>query len=414
MPLTDVAIRAAKPRAKPYKMTDEKGLYLLVKPGGGKLWQFKYTKGGKEKNLSIGPYPDITLAIARERRLEARRLLTEGIDPSQHKQQRAKQVALDAASSFRAVASEYLAQADKQGLAPITVSKKRWVLEQLVYPKIGDRHIRELRPSDILAVLTDIEASGRLETAKRARQYIGAVFRLAALTDRANGDPTPLLRGQMQAPKVVSYPAVIREDQFGELLRRIAGYKRPIVRLALQFIALTFVRSGELRFAKWPEIDLEDNVWRIPQSRMKMRRPHDVPLCGATRVILKQARELFPYCWEAGGYIFPSPLAPRKCMSENCLTDALRSLGYKGIHTTHGFRSSASTILNERGFRREVIEAQLAHQEENAVRRAYNRAQYWAEREKMMRDWARICTELRDSRKSARTKIRFRAHADLV
>lgn len=176
MPLTDVAIRAAKPRAKPYKMTDEKGLYLLVKPGGGKLWQFKYRMGKKERNLSIGPYPDITLAIARERRLEARRLLTEGIDPSQYKQQRAKQAALDAASSFRAVAAEYLTQSKKQGLADITVAKKRWVLEQLVFPRIGERHIRELKPSDILAVLTAIEASGRLETAKRARQHIGSGF----------------------------------------------------------------------------------------------------------------------------------------------------------------------------------------------------------------------------------------------
>lgn len=245
----------------------------------------------------------------------------------------------------------------------------------------------------------------------------GAVFRLASLTDRANGDPTPLLRGQIQAPKVVSYPAVIREDLFGQLLRRIAGYKRPIVSLALQFIALTFARSGELRFAKWAEIDLEDNVWRIPETRMKMRRPHDVPLCAATRSILKQAADMYPYSFEVDGFIFPSPLAPRKHMSENCLTDALRSLGYKGIHTTHGFRSSASTILNERGFRREVIEAQLAHQEENAVRRAYNRAQYWAEREKMMSDWAKICAELRDGKKAPRqpkAKPLRSDHSDII
>ncbi len=392
MALTDAHVRNAKPCGKPYKLTDSDGLYLQVQPTGSRLWRLAYRFLGKQRTLAIGSYPEISLQEARARRIEARRLLAQGIDPSEHKQQQLKAAKLAAASTFAAVAEEYLAKVEKQGLARATLDKKRWILNDLINPRIGHRPIAELKPSDILDVLSDLESSGRLETTRRARQVIGAVFRLAALTDRASGDPTYILRRAIRVPQVNSHPAIIHEAAFGELLRAIERYKSPIIRLALMFQAHTFVRPGELRFATWDEIDIEDSVWRIPAERMKMRRPHDVPLVHATRTILRDVRRI---TGRTEGYIFPSPQSWRKPMSENALNKALEALGYKGKHTSHGFRSSASTILNERGYRSAVIEFQLAHIEPNAVKRAYNRAQYWDERVALMNDWADIIAELK-------------------
>lgn len=399
MALTDVQIRSLKPKLKPFRVSDTFGLYLVVQPTGGKLWRYDYQLHGKRRTLSIGPYPEITLARARERRIEARQLLSEGIDPSKFKQQRSKQESIEAASTFRVVAAEYIAKAKKQGLAAVTIEKKEWIVETILNPALGDRHIGQLKPSDILAVLTEIEASGRLETAKRTRQIVGGIFRLAALTDRATSDPTPLLQRAIRAPRVVSHPAITREDEFGQLLRKIETYPTPTVRLALKFQALTFVRPVELRLAKWDEFDIIEGIWRIPAERMKMRRPHDVPLCATTTSLLAEAEALNPYMRDEGSFVFPMRGKLRKSMSENALLLALRKLGYKGTHTVHGFRSSSSTILNGRGVAREkVIEAQLAHQEGNEVKRAYNRAQYWDERVKLMRDWSKICRELRDGK----------------
>lgn len=393
MALTDAHVRNAKPCGKPYKLTDSDGLYLQVQPTGSKLWRLAYRFLGKQRTLAIGSYPEISLQEARERRIEARRLLAQGIDPSEHKQQQLKAAKIAAASTFAAVAEEYLAKMRKQGLAKATIDKKTWILRDLVIPHLGNRPIAEISPSDVLSVLEDLDSSGRLETTKRARQLIGAVFRLATLTGRASGDPTHVLRGTTRAPKVTSHPAIIHEASFGQLLRAIERYKSPIIRLALMFQAHTFVRPGELRFATWDEIDIEDSVWRIPAERMKMRRPHDVPLVHATRTILRDVRRI---TGRTEGYLFPSPQSWRKPMSENALNKALEALGYKGKHTSHGFRSSASTILNERGYRSAVVEFQLAHIEPNAVRRAYNRAQYWDERVALMNDWADIIAELKN------------------
>jgi integrase len=205
-------------------------------------------------------------------------------------------------------------------------------------------------------------------------------------------DPTTVLQRVIRAPQHISHSAVVHETGFGELMDKIARYKSPLVRFALEFLAHTFVRPGELRFATWDEIDLEDSVWRIPEERMKMRRPHDVPLVPATRALLRSVSRL---TGRLEGLIFPSPQTWRQPMSENTLNHALWTMGYKGKHTSHGFRASASTILNERGYRKDVIEFQLAHVESNEVRRAYNRAQYWDQRVQMMRDWADIIAELR-------------------
>lgn len=393
MAITDARCRNAKKRARPYKIGDAEGLYLLVQPSGGRLWRMNYRHLGKQRTLAIGRYPDVSLETARERRQEARKLLASGVDPSAHKQAMARAAKLADRNTFAHVAAEYMASKSKS-LAEKTLERNQHIVDKLICPKIGKRPIAELRASDILGVLSAIEAAGRLETAARARQLISGIFRLATLTDRCSGDPTAALRGAIRAPRHTGYPAIVREDEFGELLRAIETYPTPIIRLAMKFAALTFTRPGELRFATWDEI--KGDVWEIPASRMKMRREHMVPLSKDAKAILKQVRALHPGR-KREGYIFPSPRGWRKPMSEITIAQALNRLGYKGRHSHHGFRSSASTILNERGYRADVVEFQLAHQEKNEIRRAYNRASYFEERVRLMRDWAAICSELRQN-----------------
>jgi integrase len=394
MALTDLKVRNVKPNGKIIKISDGEGLYLQVQPNGTKLWRLAYRFLGKQKTLAIGSYPEISLQEARERKMEARKLLAQGIDPSEHKKNQARAAKLASGQTFRALAKEFLAKCEQKGYAKETLDKKKWILNDLVIPVIGHRPIAEIRPSEILELLSDIEASGRLETAKRVRQTIGAVFRLATLTDRAPGDPTPVLRGQIKPPRVTNFPAVVRRDEFGELMRRISTIRSTIIRLALEFQAYTFTRPVEVRFATWDEIDLEASVWTIPAERMKMRRPHDVPLVPATRQILREVRK---YTRRSEGFIFHSPQNPNEPLSENTLNDNLHRLGYKGKHCSHGFRSSASTILNEtKKYDKDVIEFQLAHLVGDETRRAYNRAQWWDQRVQMMHDWADMIAEMRD------------------
>jgi len=394
MALTDLKVRNVKPNGKVIKISDGEGLYLQVQPNGTKLWRLAYRFLGKQKTLAIGTYPEISLQEARERKMEARKLLAQGIDPSEHKKDQIRAAKLASGQTFKAVAKEFLAKCEAKGYAKDTLDKKKWILNDLVIPVLGHRPIADIRPSEILELLSDIEASGRLETAKRVRQTIGAVFRLAALTDRAPGDPTPVLRGQIRAPRVTSYPAIVRPDEFGELMRRISTIRSTIVRLALEFQAHTFTRPIEIRFATWDEIDLETSVWTIPAERMKMRRPHDVPLVPATRQVLREVRK---YTGRSHGLIFHSPQNPNKPLSENTLNKNIWALGYKGRHCSHGFRSSASTILNEsKKYDKDVIEFQLAHLVGSETRRAYNRAQWWDQRVQMMHDWADMIAEMRE------------------
>ena len=393
MALTDTRIRTAKPGNKAYKISDANWLYLVVHPSGSKLWRMNYRFLGKQKTLAIGAYPEISLQEARERAAEARKLLAQGIDPSQHKKDQVRVAKLTSGQTFKALAKEFLAKCERKKLSQRTLDKKRWILDTYVIPVIGHRPIAEIRPAEILELLADIEAAGKLETAQRTKQTIGEIFRLAALTDRAPGDPTPVLRGQIKRPQVTNYPAIVRPDEFGELMRRISTIRSTIIRLALEFQAFTFVRPVELRFATWDEIDLETSVWSIPAERMKMRRPHDVPLVPATRQILREVRK---YTGRSHGFIFHSPQNPNKPISENTLNKNLWALGYKGRHCSHGFRSSASTLLNEsKKYDKDVIEFQLAHLEKNQVRRAYNRAEYWEQRVQLMHDWANMIMELR-------------------
>ena len=394
MALTDRTVRLATAKNQSYKLADKDGLYLYVTVKGRKIWRYDYRFLGKRMTLTVGHYPSWSLADARNAVIQAKRLVDEGIDPCSDKKEKEAQAKVANANTFRAVALEYLSELEDSGAAKATVEKNRWVLIDIACPAIGKMVMHDIRPKHIRDLLKDIEKSGRLETAKRTRTTISSVFQLAAVTDRADSDPTSVLRRVTKAPTVTHHPAVTDERRLGQLLRAIRDYKgEPVVRLALEFQAYTFVRPIELRFFVLSEIDLEDSAWHIPAERMKMRRPHDVPLVPQTRNILRQVAKAIP---RRTSLVFPSPRGMDRPVSENTLNKALCRLGFKREHTSHGFRSTASTILNERGYRKDAIELQLAHFDQNEVRAAYNRALYWDERVRMMADWADLLDDLRE------------------
>lgn len=385
MSLTELRIRKAKGTEKAYKLADGGGLFLLVKPNGSKLWQQKYRHLGKERLLSHGAYPDISLAKARQKREEARILIADGSDPSQQKKLDKIASETQARTTFKLVAEEFLEDAAARDLAPATMRKKQWYLMDLASP-LHDRPIGEIKPPEVLYLLKSIEKSGRRETAKKMRGALSGVFRLAILTLRAETDPTAAIKGALVPPRVTSRAAITDEKLFGVLLRDFedfTGY--PIIVDAMKFQILTMTRPGEVRGAQKQEFDLENRVWEIPAERMKMRRPHRIPLSDQALAIVQ---DNWPEI-AAIDLLFPSLISTRKWLSENAFNSALRRMGYeKDVVTSHGFRATASTILNNREFNPEVIEAALAHQEKNQIRRAYNRATYWDQRVKLMQDWA--------------------------
>jgi integrase len=395
MALTDFAIRAAKPREKPFKLSDGGGLHLLVHPKGSKLWRMKYRFGEKEKLLSFGPYPITALADARRKRDEAKKLIAEGTDPSAQKKRDKIAATTAAHNTFGAIAAEYLANKAANDGAQATIDKNQWLLEDLAAP-LAKRPIADITAAEVLQLLLRVEKTGRRETARRLRGAIGRIFRLAVVTLRAETDPTFALRGALQPPKVTHRPAITDEKNLGRLMRSIDEYSGwPTLAAALKFTALTCARPGEVRGTLRGEIDFENAVWRIPAERTKMRRPHEVPLSRQTIAVLRNIWALS----EFGDLVFPSMQSNRKLLSENALNSALRTMGYgKDEMTAHGFRSSASTILHERGFDSHVIEAALGHQDENAVRRAYNRATYWPERVLLMQAWADLLDTFRELR----------------
>lgn len=392
MSLTDFTIRKAKPQERPFKLADGGGLHIVVQQNGSKLWRLKYRFAGKEKLLSLGPYPVTTLADARRKRDEAKRLLANGTDPSVQKRQDKIAAGTAARNTFGAVADEVLANKEANEASSSTMDKNRWLLKELAAP-LCDRPIAEITAAEILDLLKRIEKSGRRETARRLRGAIGSVFRYAIVTLRATSDPTLALHGALLAPKVNHRAAITDEKALGGLLRSIDGYDGwPTLRAALQFTALTFARPGEVRGATRKEFDLEKAVWRIAPERMKMRRPHEVSLSRQAVTVLEDIWPLSEY----GELVFPSIRSNRKPLSENAFNSALRRMGYEQHEmTAHGFRSSASTILNERGYNPDVIEAALGHQDEDEIRRAYNRAKYWPERVKLMQEWADLLDVLR-------------------
>lgn len=385
MALSEFAVRKAKPRDKAYKLTDGGGLYLHVQPNGSKLWRLKYRHLGKEKLLSFGPYPLVSIADARGKREDAKRLLLEGTDPGAQKKQDRMDAEAKARQTFGLLADEYLQRQREGGAAPSTISKTTWLLKDLASP-LSNRPVHEITPAEILFLLQVIEKTGRRETARRLRGTISSVFKLAIVTLRAESDPTIPLHGALLPPKVEGRAAITNEKDVGALLRTIDEYDGwPTIRAALQFLILTCVRPGEVRAATRDEFDLKKAVWRIPAERMKMRQPHDVPLS-------KQALAVVKEIWSVSNgaeLVFPSVRSKHRPLSENAFNSALRRMGYgKDEVTAHGFRATASSILNSRGYDPDVIEAVLAHQDKNSIRRAYNRATYWDQRVVLMQKWA--------------------------
>lgn len=358
MPLTDREIRAAKPGERTIKLSDGGGLQLWIEPDGGKRWRLAYRFAGKQKTLALGVYPSIGLKAARAARDDAKRLLDEGQDPSVAKKV-AKLAAVDAsANTFDAVAAELLAKKRDEEKALRTMAKLEWLLG-LASPVIGARPIAEITAPEVLSALRSVEARGRRETARRLRATIGQVFRYAVATGRAQGDPTGALRGALATPVVKHRAAIIEPKAFGGLLRAIEAYDgAPETRAALLLLPLTFVRPGELRAAEWADFDLDAGVWAIPGEKMKMKRPHRVPLAPQAVAIL---RELHTITGQ-GRYLFPSVRSASRLMSENTLNAALRRLGFdKDEMCAHGFRSAASSMLNESGlWNADAIERQLA------------------------------------------------------
>lgn len=391
--LTDTLIRSAKPKAKPYKLSREDGLFVIVNPGGGKWWRFSYTFGGKEKLLSIGIYPAVSLSDARERRHNARKLLANGIDPGA--QRKAEKTAGQemAANSFEVVAREWFLKFSARW-AKSHADKIIGRLNRDVFPWIGDKPVSAITAPGLLTVLRRVEERGALETAHRILQVCGQIFRYAVATGRAERNPSQDLRGALAPWKPEHYPTITDPKVIGELLRVIQGFTGGFAtKCALQLAPLLFVRPGELRQMEWTEIDFEAARWNIPAAKMKMREPHLIPLSEQSIAILRELQQLTG----RRQYAFPGGRDPRKPMSDAALNAALRRLGYdKDTLTMHGFRAMARTLLDETlGHRPDFIEHQLAHAVRDPNGRAYNRTSHLPERQKMMQDWADYLDQLR-------------------
>ncbi len=396
MTLTDSTIKNAKPRAAQYKLHDEKGLFAIVRPTGGKLWRFKYRYQGKEQQLSLGTYPDVSLKDARQGRDKARQMLAEGKDPSGEKKRARLIEALNAGNTFKAVAEEYIEKQRREGRAEATLVKARWHLSLL--KALHARPIADVEPVELLAELRKIEKVGHHEAARQVRAFASRVFCYGVATTRCKQDvAAPLVRA-LTTPKVTHRAAILDPAKVGELLRAIEGFDGQITtKLALRLAPHVFVRPGELRHADWSEIDFENAKWVIPGAKTKMRRDHHVPLSAQSLAILQEARLVTG----PTGLIFPGLRSAKRPMSENTLNAALRRMGYsKDEMTAHGFRATASTLLNESGkWRPDVIERALAHVEPGKIRRAYNHAEYWGERVAMAHWWSDYLDTLRSGAK---------------
>jgi integrase len=389
--LTDLAIRNAKPRSAPYKLADGQGLYVVV-TRKSKLWRLDYRYGGRRKTLSLGAYPLISLTRARMARDDAKRALLGGHDPASIKQARRLQQQVESGSTFEAVAREWAARNQNRCTAAhMATSLGR--LERDVFPLLGSRPITDVRPADLLTVLRKVEDRGAIETAHRELQVCSQVFRYAIVTDRADRNPATELKGALMPRKPQHRAALIEHRDFGQLLRVIDSYPGHFVtRCAFRMLPHVFVRPGELRHAEWSEFDVEQRLWRIPAHKMKCRVEHVVPLSNQVLEILEELR---PFTG-SGRYLFPAVGSRKRPMSNATLLAALRRSGYsKQEMTAHGFRSIASTLLNEYGWHSDAIERQLAHRERNHVRAAYNRAGHLALRARMMQWWSDAIDALR-------------------
>jgi integrase len=383
MPLTDVAIRRIKLKAKPYKVYDGGGLFLWVQPNGGKWWRYEYRFLGKRKLLALGTYPEVSLAEARECHQEARKNVAANIDPNEAKKETKRNLLINAENSFESIAREWHANR-------CNILETRYAgfilrrLEKDIFPKLGNRPIRDITPPELLLALREIEKRGALEVAHRAMKACGQIFMYGIATGRADRNPAADLQGALKTAKKENF-AHLKENELHEFLQKLEAYQgMKQNQLAVKLLMLTFVRTTELRGALWSEIDLDKAEWRIPAERMKMRRPHIVPLSKQAVLILKELK-LMNGGWQ---FVFPNPYRPIKSMSENGVLSVIYRMGYKGRTTGHGFRHTASTILNEHGFNRDHIERQLAHVETNKIRGTYNHAEWLPERRHMMQWWA--------------------------
>jgi len=380
--LTYIQINAAKPKEKAWTLSDSQSLYLVIQPNGSKLWRFNYRFLDKQKKLHLGGWLTISLAEARVRRDEAKKKIAEGIDPALEKKRARIAAKYAAANTFEAVAAEWLVKCERDGLAPVTVDKIRWLLAK-AYPLIGTIPIAQITPHEVLAVLRKIEATGAYESARRMRSVLSRVFRYGVATVRCDKDVAADLRGAIAVPKVKHFAAITRPSEVGALLRAIDSYSgHKVTVMAMRLSPHVLLRPGELRQAEWTDIDFDEAIWFIPAERMKMRRPHRVPLSRQVIAMLKELHE-HTHWWK---YLFPCLGKPRKAMSENAVNQGLRKLGYTSDQmTAHGFRAMAATLLNEMGeWNPDAIERQLAHVDTNQVRRAYARGEYWDERVRMM------------------------------
>jgi integrase len=399
--LSDTQIRSAKPAERPVRLYDERGLYLEITTSGGRWWRFKYRYAGKEKLLSMGTYPDTGLKAARDRRDRARTLLEEGVDPGEARRAEKASRSEAVVNGFEAVAREWHATIHLGQVSVGHAARTLIRLEQDVFPWLGGLPVGEIKAPQLLQAMRRIEARGAIETAHRALQACGQVFRYAIASGRAERDPTPDLRGALKPVLVQHMAAITDPKRVGDLLRAIESYKgMPITRAALQLAPLVFVRPGELRKAEWAEFDIDAAQWRIPAARMKRTKQekmsgtaHAVPLSRQAVAIL---RELHPLT-RHGRYLFPSPRTGERPMSDNGVLSALRRMGFPSDEMTgHGFRAMARTLLAERlNVDEAIIEAQLAHAVKDSLGRAYNRTEFLEQRRKMLQTWADYLDKLR-------------------
>lgn len=391
--LTDTKIRNLKPRETPYKKSDGRGLYIIVNPSGSKWWRFKYTFGGREKLLSLGTYPDVSLKLARDKLDDSRKLLAKEVDPSAERQ--ARKAART--NTLSAIADEWFRAGCPGGkggqLKPQTIGQLRRRFEKYLKPRLGALPVKAITVQDIRGVLVKIQDAGTLETAHRVRALAERIWRFGIATGRADRNIAADLRGTLKAVSTDHFAAITEPDAIGGLLRAIDDYQgQPSVMFALRLAPFVFVRPGELRGAQWSEIDLDTATWEIPADRMKMGRPHTVPLAKQVLPILEELRTITG----GGELLFPGLRSTERPISDNTLNAALRRLGFgKDEMTAHGFRTMASTRLHELGIDSGDIELQLAHLDRNQIRATYNRAERLPERRKMMQRWADYLDELR-------------------
>ncbi|MEX0328050.1 MAG: tyrosine-type recombinase/integrase [Ruegeria sp.] len=395
MPLSDAKIRNLKARDKQYKVADFDSLYVLVKPNGSKLWQMKYRLEGREKTLSIGAYPSVSLSQARKARDKARSMVAQGEDPSEFKQEQKRLKHEASGQIFEKIGAAFLAKQRKEGKSKATLDKTAYHLK-LANRDFGKKPITAITAPMILRTLRKVEAKGNYETAHRLRARIGSVFRYAVASGLAETDPTYALRDALIRPTRKHRAAITDPTSFGALLREIDVFDgQATTRIALQLLALLAQRPGELRHARWSEFDETERVWAIPAGKMKMRRDHFVPLADQAIKVLDELRPLTGQ----SEYLFPSLRSWHRPMSENTMNAALRRMGYSGEEmTAHGFRATFSTLANESGlWNPDAIERALAHEERNEVRKAYARGAHWEERVSLSDWWAGRLDDFRSS-----------------